>query len=328
MGNGFTELVGQPQAVELLTQAIAKQRIAPAYLFAGIDGVGRGVAARGLIECLFRQDVAPKADEQELQTLRSRIHQGNHPDMLWVEPTYVQQNKRYTAAEAAEAGLKLKSKPLVRLEQIRDVTRFLARSPLETSRSVVVIEHAETMAEATANALLKTLEEPGQATIILLAPSSAAILPTLVSRCQKIPFYGLSAADMAHVLHQTGHSDMLQQPQVLQLAQGSPGAAIAHWQKLTAFPEPLRHLLAQPPRSYREALGLARQIEQTLEPEDQLWLIDYLQQCYWQQQLASQPNQFQQVLWPLNLLEQAREHLRFNVGPRLVWEVALMKMVG
>jgi len=48
------------------------------------------------------------------------------------------------------------------------------------------LEQAETMAEAAANALLKTLEEPGQATLI--APAAESLLPTLVSRCQRIPF--------------------------------------------------------------------------------------------------------------------------------------------
>ncbi len=73
------------------------------------------------------------------------------------------------------------------IEQIREITNFLSRPPLESSRSVVVIEQADTMTESAANALLKTLEEPGKATLILIAPSPSSLLPTLVSRCQHIP---------------------------------------------------------------------------------------------------------------------------------------------
>jgi DNA polymerase-3 subunit delta' len=51
--------------------------------------------------------------------------------------------------------------PQLRLEQIRGVSRALARQPVESTRGMVVIESAEAMAEAAANALLKTLEEPG-----------------------------------------------------------------------------------------------------------------------------------------------------------------------
>ncbi len=53
--NFFAPLIGQPQAVELLNQAINQNRIAPAYLFAGVDGIGRSLAARCFIEQLFCQ---------------------------------------------------------------------------------------------------------------------------------------------------------------------------------------------------------------------------------------------------------------------------------
>ena len=56
------------------------------------------------------------------------------------------------------------------------------------------------MAESPANALLKTLEEPGKATLILIAPDPNSLLTTLVSRCQKIQFYPLSQADLSTIL--------------------------------------------------------------------------------------------------------------------------------
>lgn len=67
---------------------------------------------------------------------------------------------------------------------------------MRASRSLVVLTQAETMNEAAANALLKTLEEPGRATLILIAPSPSALLNTIVSRCQKIPFYPLNRSDL------------------------------------------------------------------------------------------------------------------------------------
>ena len=51
--NFFAPLIGQTQAVELLNQAVTQNRIAPAYLFAGVDGIGRSLAARCFIEQLF-----------------------------------------------------------------------------------------------------------------------------------------------------------------------------------------------------------------------------------------------------------------------------------
>jgi DNA polymerase-3 subunit delta' len=176
------------------------------------------------------------------------------------------------------------------------------------------------MAEAAANGLLKTLESPGQATIILLAPNAEALLPTLVSRCQTIPFYRLNSEAMAQVLHQVGQAEILSQSEVMQLAQGSPGAAIAHWQQLQAMPADLLTQVAERPRSPQAALTLAREIEKNLEPEAQLWLIDYLQQRYWQRD--------QTATLALHQLEQARQHLSHFVQPRLVWEVTLLQMVA
>lgn len=316
----FAPLIEQTQAVELLTQAVAKGRIAPAYLFAGPQGVGRRLAAECFLSLLFSSSNATIAQTNALQ---HRLQERNHPDLLWVAPTYLHQGKRLTIAEAAEAGLKPKTSPVVRLEQVREIARFLSRAPLEASRSVVVIDHAETMAEGAANGLLKTLEEPGQATLILIAPGMESLLPTLVSRCQRIPFYRLTAEGMAQVLRQAGQSEILQHPDILQLAQGSPGAAIVHWQQLQTVPADLLQAITQMPRTAREALSLARDIDKALEADAQRWLIDYLQHTYWHQRCTTQqPNAL-----PLSVLEQARQHLVRNVQPRLVWEVTLLNMV-
>lgn len=310
--NFFAQLVGQNQAVELLTQAVKQNRVAPAYLFTGPDGVGRSLAARCFIEQLFCSHPTSKQ-----QQIHHRLQLGNHPDLLWVEHTYVHQGKRLSVAEAEAAGLKRKAPPVIRIEQIREIAQFLSRPPLEAPRSVVVLEQAETMAEAAANALLKTLEEPGQATLILIAPATESLLPTLVSRCQRIPFYRLDRESMVQVLRQTGYED-LTQPQTIAIAQGSPGEAIASWQKLQQIPSELLNNLRQPPQSLREALDLARQIDK-MDTEAQLWLVDYLQHCYWQKFLLGEIHQS-----PLEKLETARCQLLSFVQPRLVWEVTLI----
>ncbi len=307
----FPGLVGQTQAASLLSYAIAQGRIAPAYLFAGPDGVGRSLTARRFVELLLSPS---EATNPKVELQRKRLLQGNHPDVLWVEPTYLHQGKLLTASALAAAAQRPKAQPQIRLEQVRDVSRFLSRPPLESSRSVVVLEQSETMGEAAANGLLKTLEEPGQATLIVIAPGVEALLPTLVSRCQKIPFSRLAMAEMIQVLQQTGHDEILAAPQVLAMAQGSPGEAIKSWQQLQSIPPDLLQVATQPPQSPRAALELARQIDATLDTEAQLWLIDYLQHFFWQQ---IQP----QLLQPL---EQARQQLLSYAQPRLVWEVALL----
>ena len=197
----FTSLIGQNRAVELLTQAVERNRIAPGYLFVGSNGIGKSLAAQCFIELLFSVNLP---ETKLITSLQNRVRQRNHPDLLWVEPTYMNQGKRLSTKEAEEAGLKRKAPPQIRLEQIREISQFLSRPPLEAARSVVVLEQAETMGEGAANGLLKTLEEPGKAALILIAPTVEALLPTLISRCQKIQFSRLNPEAMTQVLQQAG----------------------------------------------------------------------------------------------------------------------------
>jgi DNA polymerase III subunit delta' len=295
--------IGQSSATALLEAAIARNRVAPAYLFAGPEGIGRAMTARYFARRLL-------GDRHQLI---------NHPDLLWVEPTYLHNGQLYTSTEAEEKGLKRKTSPQIRLEQVRAIARFLSKPPLEADRSLVIIQHAETMGEGAANGLLKTLEEPGRATLILIAPSTESLLPTLISRCQRIPFYRLSPNDLAQVLETRGHSKILQRPAIVAAAQGSPGAAIASWEQLQAIPSDLIDRASHIPTTLRTALDLARDITKTLDPPDQLWLIDYLQNAYWQTRgMAAQT--------AIERLELARKHIRAFVQPRLAWEVALMDL--
>lgn len=312
----FANLVGQTQAVTLLQRVVDLQRVAPGYLFVGPDGTGKSLAANGFARLLLQASANLSAEAAAVLT--RRIQARNHPDLLWVEPTYQHQGQLLTPSQAAEAGLKRKSPPRIRLPQIREIARFLSRPALESPRAVVVIEQAERMAEAAANALLKTLEEPGRATLILMAPDQQALLPTLISRCQAVPFRRLSYEHMAQVLGQTGHSEILQSAEVMAIAQGSPGRAIDSWQQLQNLPPELLTQIETPPTTLRDALEAARDISQSLDTEAQLWLLDYLQHRYWQQGLSQETE--------LAALEKARTYLLSYVQPRLVWEVTLSAM--
>ncbi|MEM1370458.1 MAG: DNA polymerase III subunit delta', partial [Cyanobacteria bacterium P01_H01_bin.15] len=228
--NLFAPVIGQIQAITLLQNAITKNRIAPAYLFAGPTGVGRALTARLFAGTLLAQGLSPEQSDLAIR----RAAAGNHPDLWWVEPTFLHQGKRLTLTEAITAGLKRKAPPQIRIEQIREIGQFLSKPPLEARQAMVIIESAETMPEAAANALLKTLEEPGRATIILIAPAAESLLPTLVSRCQKIPFHRLNSGDLETVLRRLGQADILEH--AVLMATGSPGEAIGAYEKQQTIP--------------------------------------------------------------------------------------------
>ena len=307
----FDNLIGQETAVKLLQQAVNCDRVAPAYLFAGMSGVGRSIAAQNFARLLLLKGLA--SEQHSLAT--KKILANNHPDLLWVKPTYLSKGQLYTAQEAIEQGLNYQTPPKIRIEQIRGITQFLQRPILEATRKVVVIAEAQTMAEASANALLKTLEEPGNATLILIAPSPDALLSTLVSRCQRIQFSGLSSTNLGKVLEREGYLEIMQHPELIAISQGSPGKAIAAWQQLQTIPNELLQQLTRSISSSLTAMILAQTITKELDLNTQLWLVDYLQQYHWQ-------NNPQIPL--IRSWETTRKQLLSYVQPRLVWECALL----
>jgi DNA polymerase III subunit delta' len=217
--------------------------------------------------------------------------------------------------EATAAGIKKKAPPQIRIEQIREIGQFLSRPPLLGDRSIVVIEAAETMPEGAANALLKTLEEPGKATIIVIASSLESLLPTIVSRCQLVAFQRLDRVSTIEILTKLGRMDIVDRPELIGLAQGSPGVAIELWEQLQALPPDLLDRLLGLPLSRRQALELAVEIDRELDSAAQLWLLDYLQYTYWHKYHQSKL---------VEVLERSRSHLLAYVQPRLVWECALL----
>lgn len=310
----FTNLIGQDRAVRLLKSAIELNRIAPAYLFCGSSGIGRSIAAREFARLLLTHGLSPEKQTLAAQKLNSE----HHPDLRWVRPTYSDRGELVSLAEAQARDLSLKTPPKLRIEQIRQIIEFLNRPPLEASRLVVIIEETQMMSEAVANALLKTLEEPGKATLILITTNLDALLPTIVSRCQQVRFDPLSQEHLSQVLQDQGYSAILQHPEIMAIAQGSPGKAISSWQKMQTIPLDLFDRLRQIPQNPLDAISLASQICQELDFELQLWSIDYLQYHYWQQirqaEIARQ--------W-----ECTRRYLIASVQPRLVWECTLLQLL-
>ncbi len=293
----LSKIIGQNLAVSLLKSAITHNRIVPAYLFAGADGVGKSLAAKCFIAEIFNiQNIA------------------NCPDILWVEPTYLHQKQLLSESEiAASRGLR-KSPSQIRIEQIREITQFLATSPLIAPYKIVVVENADRMQPTAANALLKTLEEPISGTIILISSQPQRLLATITSRCQLVPFQRLNNAQMTTVLENVGRSEILNHPNVIQFAGGSPGIAIAYHDQLQSIPQSILQQLIQPPNNLLTALSIAKDIEAQLDFHQQLWLIDYLQYCW--KAFLSDHN------WLLKL-EDAKNSLLKMASPRLVWEVLL-----
>lgn len=205
----YSSLLGQERAKEIIARALVRDRVPHAYLFRGPDGVGKKRFARGLaaaVNCRNLQGVQACGICVSCKKLLS----GNHPDYLVVEP----------------------EKGAIKIDQVRKVCRELSYPPYESPTRIVVLEDVHTMRREASNSLLKTLEEPPEKNLLILtAESSSEVLSTITSRCQVIPFFGLTEAQTKEVLGATTgpalKQDMSAQDQFIlaRLAEGSPGKA-------------------------------------------------------------------------------------------------------
>lgn len=170
----FSQILGQERAKRVLKQAISREKIPHAYLFTGIPGVGKTSTAMALTTALNCN--GPVDHDGCGQCLPCRqMAGGNFPDFLSIKPEG--QN--------------------IRIQQIRDLNRNFSFAPVFGRYRVCVIYQAETMTPEAANSFLKTLEEPPPGNILILnATEPLDLLPTMVSRCQKVPFQPIKVPDM------------------------------------------------------------------------------------------------------------------------------------
>ncbi|MBW2504698.1 MAG: DNA polymerase III subunit delta' [Deltaproteobacteria bacterium] len=160
----FNQILGHDRQKEILLQALARNRLAHAYLFSGPDGIGKRLVALALTRAIVCHEQRGCGDCAACR----KIDHHNHPDLHLLEA----------------------SGSAIKIEDVRSIQRELNFRPLEASRKICLIDQADLMTASASNALLKTLEEPrGNALIILLTAHPNRLLETIRSRCQRLPFH-------------------------------------------------------------------------------------------------------------------------------------------
>ncbi|HPC01289.1 MAG TPA: DNA polymerase III subunit delta' [Syntrophales bacterium] len=174
---------GHDGPIALLKRAVAKGRVAHAYLFCGMDGIGKKKVATAFARALLCRD-ARDGEGCGVCGTCLKIERACHPDVLTLAP------------EGA----------FIKIGEIRGLMEMMALHPLEGPRRVVIVDEADRMNPPAANALLKTLEEPTAAnTLILVTSRPLQLPPTILSRCQRLTFSPLAAAEVAlHLREEAG----------------------------------------------------------------------------------------------------------------------------
>ncbi|MAG92862.1 MAG: DNA polymerase III subunit delta' [Planctomycetaceae bacterium] len=194
----WEQLKGHDNAVELFRRSIRRNRLSHAYLFTGPGGIGKRLFARLLAQCLF---CSQRADEEfeacgECSACR-QVEAGTYPDLIAVE---CPEGKSVLPIELFVGSKERRGR--------EGLCHELSLRPMSADRRIALINDAHLMNAESANALLKTLEEPPpRAVMILIADRPEGLLPTIRSRCQLFRFAPLSREVLTELLLRQGLLD-------------------------------------------------------------------------------------------------------------------------
>ncbi|HXN72692.1 MAG TPA: DNA polymerase III subunit gamma/tau [Candidatus Acidoferrales bacterium] len=183
----FTEIVGQQHVTRTLANAIGSNRVAHAYIFSGVRGVGKTTTARILAKALNCAN-GPTADPDNTCDSCREISAGTSLDVLEIDA-------------ASNRGI----------DQIRELREMVRYAPASSRYKVVILDEAHQLTDEASNALLKTLEEPPDRVVFILATTQAEDLAdTIKSRAQLFQFRSLTFKEIAEEIERIVREEKLQ----------------------------------------------------------------------------------------------------------------------
>jgi len=182
----FAEIVGQQHVTQTLANAIQSGRVAHAYIFSGVRGVGKTTTARILAKALNCKE-GPTAEPDNTCDSCLEISAGTSLDVLEIDA-------------ASNRGI----------DQIRELREMVRYAPASRRYKVVILDEAHQLTEEASNALLKTLEEPPEGVVFILATTRAEELSeTIKSRAQLFQFRSLAFQEIADAIERIAKAENL-----------------------------------------------------------------------------------------------------------------------
>lgn len=238
--NGY--LLGQDDAEKFFLQAWKNDAIHHAWILSGESGIGKATLAYRIARFLFYADHNDKNKYNSLNVppdnpVFQQVANVSYPDLMVLERDYIETDKRkvINAIRKGEAMSdkemsSLKRSAFIRVDDVRKVNDFLSKTSFNSGWRVVIIDSADDMNKSASNALLKILEEPPSKTLLLLiSHNPGTLLPTIRSRCAKLPLRILSDNEVGSLLRR--YRSELSEKEIERLAEmsgGSIGRAILY----------------------------------------------------------------------------------------------------
>jgi DNA polymerase-3 subunit delta' len=251
----FSQIWGQNSAIQILRQALIHGRLAHAYLLIGPEGVGKRLTALNLAKAMNCLSPPEPGEACEACSSCRKINSANHADVVRIEP----------------------NGDLIKIDQVRELQRQLRFRPLEGGRRVCILDCADRLNEAAANALLKTLEEPPAEThLFLITARPHRLLPTILSRCQWVKFKPLSRGHLAQILRAVSSLSEEQALFYASLSGGSASQALflgdrLDFQKRVAWLQTFGGLFQKSPAEIFEICGQMAKEEDGLQDLLEIW---------------------------------------------------------
>ncbi len=240
----FKDIIDQEIAKKILQGAIREKRIAHAYLFTGPPGVGKwftAIETAKVVNC-------PKGGDTSCDDCPScrKISRLIHPDLtlIFPLPPISASKKGKKEKEEEEQGnrnrfireklanpykiVKFEKPGSISIEEVRNAQRNLLYTPVEGKIKVLVVQDPEKMSREAENGFLKTLEEPPKdSLLIFLSSEPEKLLPTIVSRCQRVRFKRISEELIAKKLEKDFDIPEKKALHYARLSEGSLGLALS-----------------------------------------------------------------------------------------------------
>lgn len=225
------ELLGQGDAENSFLTAFNSGKLPHAWLLCGPKGIGKATLAHRIARFAMSQpndeaagpglfgDALPKSDPTSLYTdpdssVFHRVSAGAHADFLLIERTVDEKTG--------------KTRKEIRVDEVRQISAFLSKTPAEGGWRVVVIDSADEMNVNAANAVLKVLEEPPKrALLLLISHNPGRLLPTIRSRCRRLMLHPLEKDLVGQLLQKFNPElDQIDAEDLADLSDGSIGRAM------------------------------------------------------------------------------------------------------
>ena len=297
-------IIGHKEILAFFDKILQNGRLSHAYCFAGSESVGK----RAVVEAI---------SAELLNTTREKLKM--QPDYLIVEQVFDEKKE--------------KTKKDISVEQIRDLREGLSRRAYLSGHKIAMIDGAEKMNLEAANALLKTLEEPKEKTILFLLTEDEAGLPaTILSRCQLVYFKPVASDELKNYLLEH-NTDEKRADEMINLANGLPGKIVgwlADKEKYNWYLSELNRFKSLEKKSFFEKIKIVEDLfgdktdhiaaRENLQEVLNIWLTsvrESLKTNAWRQD---------KVLDVEKSIQDAKKMLDKNIHPRLLVENVLLQM--